>query len=291
MKMVENLLRRFSVLDRKLAAADELVLILDFDGTLSPLVEMPSAAVMPEGTRETLQALAVLDGITLVILSGRALEDLKSRAGVGGVIYGGCHGLEIEGEGICFRHPDLSSFEAVVDEIAETLSVSTEKMPGLIIENKRYALSVHYRKVDGEREEEALAAISQVAGRYPCRARISRESRTFEILPPIDWDKGKASLWILEALAKRASRSLVLCMGDELTDEDAFAALKGMAVTVMVNPLPSVKTCADFRLDNTDEVAEVLGRILHCVSGRSRKARLEVREESSSHKEKRLRNE
>ncbi len=83
-----------------------LLLFLDFDGTLAPIVAEPMLAVLPGATRQVLNDLAAHNTIAIAIISGRAVGDVKGRVGLPNLIYAGNHGLEIEGRGLAFEHPE-----------------------------------------------------------------------------------------------------------------------------------------------------------------------------------------
>ena len=89
-----------------LAGGGRLLLLSDYDGTLTPIVDQPDQAWLADATRDDLRALARSPNIHLAFVSGRDLADLRGRVGVADAIYAGCHGLEIEGPGLRFRHPE-----------------------------------------------------------------------------------------------------------------------------------------------------------------------------------------
>ena len=99
-------------LGERLARAESVLLCLDFDGTLAPIVDEPMLAMLPAAMRQTLNELAALENVTIAIVSGRALGDVKGRVGMPGLIYAGNHGLEIEGPGLSFEHPVAAGLKA-----------------------------------------------------------------------------------------------------------------------------------------------------------------------------------
>src|SRR5678815_3831800 len=105
--------RRMSDLARLLgwveewAVGDGLILLMtDYDGTLTPIVDDPADAILAVQTREDLARLARSPRARVAVISGRGIEDLRARVALDDVIYAGCHGLEIEGPNLLFRHPD-----------------------------------------------------------------------------------------------------------------------------------------------------------------------------------------
>ncbi|MGH7361795.1 MAG: trehalose-phosphatase, partial [Candidatus Methylomirabilales bacterium] len=122
-------------------------MVLDFDGTLAPIVRRPEAARLAPAVRDALRRLAGNPHVTLTVLSGRSLPDITRRVGVKGIIYGGCHGLEIDGPGLRFRHPLASSIRRRIRMAAAVLDRVIPQFPGAHLEQKGLALAVHYRGV------------------------------------------------------------------------------------------------------------------------------------------------
>src|SRR5215469_5055340 len=96
--------------------ADQILLALDYDGTLAPIVDDPKDAAVPPETRRVLARVAAADRCTLAIVSGRSLSDLKSRIGVDAILAGN-HGLEVEGRGISFVHERAQLVSPVIAEL------------------------------------------------------------------------------------------------------------------------------------------------------------------------------
>jgi len=143
--------RLLARLARALAPGGALVAVLDYDGTLTPIVGAPRAARLAPRVRATLAALAVHPRVGLAILSGRALGDVRRRVGVSRVVYGGCHGLEIAGAGLAFRHP--AARRARVAAARRLLRAAVRGLPGVRLESKGLAVSLHYRHVAAARLE------------------------------------------------------------------------------------------------------------------------------------------
>ena len=139
------------VLDRpelkgRVETAAALLLFLDFDGTLSPIVEEPMLAVLPAATRETLNELAAHETVTIAIVSGRSLGDVKGRVGIPSLVYAGNHGLEIRGRGLAFEHPEAAVLRVAIREITERIAEQAAPLEGVEIESKGLTSSVHYRR-------------------------------------------------------------------------------------------------------------------------------------------------
>jgi len=203
--------------------------------------------------RATLAALAVHPRVGLAILSGRALGDVRRRVGVSRVVYGGCHGLEIAGAGLAFRHP--AARRARVAAARRLLRAAVRGLPGVRLESKGLAVSLHYRHVAAARVDEVREAVAHVARRVPDLAVIAGH-RVFDFVPRVGWDKGRAVRWIARRLGPTLpGRVTLLYVGDDTTDEAAFAALRGRAVTVRVGAAP---TAADHVVRGVREVHGLL---------------------------------
>ncbi|MDH3948263.1 MAG: trehalose-phosphatase [Gammaproteobacteria bacterium] len=228
-----------------------LAVFLDYDGTLTPIVDRPELAVLSEDMRATLKRLARV--CTTAVISGRALADVKQLIDVAGVFYAGNHGLEIAGP----RHTQIKyerglEYLDVVDNAYDMIQSQVGHIDGILIEHKQFSLSVHYRLVTDSEVAGIEAAIDDVIANEP---RLCKQNgkKVFEIRPRIDWDKGKAVLWLLDALALDADKVIPLYIGDDVTDEDAFRALKerGIGIRVMGEPTSSQ---AHYRLRDPAEV-------------------------------------
>ncbi len=207
--------------------------ILDYDGTLTPIVTSPRAAELAPSVRRTLARLAASERVRLAILSGRALRDVRARVRLDDVIYGGCHGLEIEGSGLRFRHPRASA--ARVAAARRALAAGAASIPGAHVEFKRLAVSFHYRRVAPSRHAEARAVAAGVARRMP-DLRVIAGRAVFDFVPRVRWSKGAAARWIIDRVGPslRPGEPIIFYAGDDTTDEAAFAALRRRGMTVRV---------------------------------------------------------
>ncbi len=234
-----------------------LILFLDYDGTLTPLVDHPSRARLSEETRTSLRGCIERDDTEVAIVSGRSLHDVRRMVGESEVIYAGNHGLEIEGPGITsFRHEDLVHYQGRAEELAATLKAL--ETDGAWTESKGPTLTFHVREVPEEAREGLLAQAREAmsaAGYQPREAHDALEAR-----PPIGWDKGRAVLHILrERFGPSWSEQIrAVYIGDDQTDEDAFRFLSGLAMTFRVGTSETV-TGARHLLPNPDSVRSVLG--------------------------------
>lgn len=215
-------------LARKDFTAGRLLLALDFDGTLSELVDSPDRAELAPGTRRLLAALTRRPDTKVSIISGRALDDVKRLVGLPGVYYAGNHGLEIEGPGLRWTHPGAESLGA--DERRE-LSLRLEGFPGLTIEHKRLGFAVHYRGVETSRHERLRSRVRGLALRLRERFRLLHGKKVYDFRLDVPWDKGHALRRIRRGLPGAWTSVFI---GDDATDEEAFATLGPRALTVRV---------------------------------------------------------
>ncbi|HWP36485.1 MAG TPA: bifunctional alpha,alpha-trehalose-phosphate synthase (UDP-forming)/trehalose-phosphatase [Gemmatimonadales bacterium] len=215
-----------------------LALFLDYDGTLTPIVDRPEDAVLAPEAREILAQADRAGHVETVVVSGRSLEDIRARVGLPELTYVGNHGLEIEGPGIAFRHPDAMRYEDVVARAAEAL----EALPvrGGRVERKGLTLSWHVRDIPPRERplaEQSAAAVLRRAGLV-----VTTGIDVIEGRPPIDWHKGSAVLHVLVHRHGPAwpTRVRALYVGDDRTDEDAFRSLRGLGRSIRVGGVASV---------------------------------------------------
>ena len=237
---------------------------LDYDGTLTPIVDRPDLAVLSSETRATLQHLAKC--CTVAIVSGRDLHDVENLVRVEGIFYAGSHGFRVSGPG-AWKHETEhgTEFLPILDEVEQELRDRTEGIPGALIERKNLSIAVHYRLVSDKDAPKVEAIVNAVRAAHP-KLRKSPGKKVFDLQPDIDWDKGKAVLWLLEALGLDRDRVLPVYIGDDVTDEDAFKALSelGIGIVVMDTVRP---TAARYVLRDPDEVRRFLEELIRVIEG------------------------
>jgi trehalose 6-phosphate phosphatase len=179
--------------------------------------------------REALNRVAQRESVVTTVISGRAVEDLYVRVRLENVIYSGNHGLEIFGRGLRFVEPEADARRNPLRRLTESLQARLRHIPGVLVEDKGLTTSVHFRKAsenDLPSVEQTVRASVATAG-VLFRLNIGRE--VYEIVPRTDWHKGAAVKWILTHF----NGCLPIYIGDDNTDEDAFAVLPD-GVTVRV---------------------------------------------------------
>lgn len=234
---------------------------LDYDGTLTPIVERPDLALLGEAMRDTLRDLAAR--CSIAVISGRDLADVRRLVGLDGLVYAGSHGFDIAGpNGLRIEHEGGAAFAAAVKRATDELRRALAGIEGALVESKRFAVAVHYRQVAAGGVPHVEQAVERVVAAVP-ELKMTGGKKVFELRPRFDWDKGKAVLWLLDALGQSGSDVLPLYIGDDLTDEDAFRALLGRGVTVFVGP--EHHTDAEYLLDDVEQVGAFLARLTRAL--------------------------
>jgi trehalose-phosphatase len=228
---------------------DRLAVFLDYDGTLTPIVSHPENALLSESMRETLRSLA--GRVPVAILSGRDLDDVRGRVHVDGIIYAGSHGFDIAGAG-GLRRELGAGYLPVLDAAETELREMLDEIPGAQLERKHFSVAAHYRNVNQNDAFKVAVAVDAVAARHRELRRIN-EKKVYELLPDIDWNKGRAVLWLLETLDLERGNALPIFIGDDRTDEDAFRALEKRGVGILVSEHPQA-TAASYWLKNPEDV-------------------------------------
>ncbi len=261
--MIESALPPSPALAERLAG-NPLLVMLDVDGTLAPIADRPElAAVLPE-TRRTLAALATRPGVHLVIVSGRSAIDARRLVGVAWVWAIGNHGIEMVGPN---GEEDIDAaaepYRERMVQAARKLAPLVKPVAGVVLEDKRWTLSVHLRLADPSMEPRLRRTVNDVASSLGLR--VTEGKRVLEVRPPCRVDKGTAVMRVAQMLRGTASSASVLFMGDDTTDEDAFRALRANvehAVTVRVTNGIAMETAAEFSVEDPAAAGELLNWLL-----------------------------
>src|SRR5712671_2478355 len=235
---------------------DRLAVFLDYDGTLTPIVSHPEDAWLSDSMRQTLRSLAAR--VPVAILSGRDLDDVRGRAYVDGIVYAGSHGFDIAGAG-GLRRELGAAYLPVLDTAETELREALDEIPGAQLERKHFSVAAHYRNVNENDAFRVALAMEAVAARHRELRRMDGK-KVYELLPDIDWNKGKAVLWLLETPELERGNAFPIFIGDDRTDEDAFRALEKRGIGILVSEQPQV-TAASYSLNNPEEVEEFLQKI------------------------------
>lgn len=250
---------------------NRIFLFLDYDGTLTPIVDTPEQAIIPKNTKEILKALSENNQCRVAIISGRALGDIRKRVGLDGLIYVGNHGLEIYDDKLSFRWMMPQSFKEALTEIKNRLKEVFAKIDGVFIEDKEFTLSLHYRMVHVE-DAVIKSMFDEVLNPYQDKREIAvvAGKKVFEVRPAKEGRKSKiaTNLLVRERLASNFANILPIYIGDDETDEDAFKEMINKnGVTIRVGE--DNASLAHYYLNNTEEVTKLLEMILNLKKGAS----------------------
>ncbi|CAG0924646.1 unnamed protein product, partial [Notodromas monacha] len=251
--------------------SSKLALLLDYDGTLAPIAPKPHLAFLPKETKKVLLRLSNIADVHIAIISGRSLQDVKEMVGIDGLTYAGNHGLEIlHPDGTKFVHPVPQGHEENLSQIKQELQESCCR-DGAWIEPKGALLTFHYRGAPANCHSKLKTDATKIITKHGFTA--SPAHCAIEARPPVQWDKGRASIHILRTMygVDWCERVRVIYCGDDHTDEDAMRALKGIATTFRVTTSHAVRTAATRRLSSTDSVLTLLRWVERHMQGRPMK--------------------
>jgi alpha,alpha-trehalase len=237
--------------------SDQLAVFLDYDGTLTPIVSDPKKALLSNSMRQTLQALAMR--APLAVLSGRDLDDIRKRVAIDAIVYAGSHGFDIAGPS-GLRKQEATNFLQTLDAAEKELREKLADIAGALVERKHFSIAAHYRNVNENDRPRLEAAVSGVVARHR-ELRKMEGKKVYELLPCIDWDKGKAALWLLENLGLKHGMVRSIYIGDDRTDEDAFRALEQRGVGILVSE-EARPTAANYSLKDPSEVERFLRKLV-----------------------------
>ncbi|EOD08355.1 hypothetical protein EMIHUDRAFT_78477 [Emiliania huxleyi CCMP1516] len=251
---------------------------LDYDGTLAPIVTNPAAARLPDGVAALLQQLS--DRHPTAIVSGRAVEKLQAGRGawvdVPGVYYAGSHGFEIRGpNGSQLNYTVAAQLLPEVRRALEVLHAKLAPIPGVQIEDNKFVASVHTRNVSAADLPAVDAVVNGLLEEQPLLTRTAG-IHVIEVRPQIHWHKGKAMGWLIKCMCEmlglpsgadsRKATAMPIFIGDDVSDEDAFAELRGgRGIPIVVRAEAPLRrsTAAELWLRDPQQVAEFLAMFLN----------------------------
>ena len=238
-------------------------LFLDYGGTLALIEDRPEGASLSEGMRVMLRDAARL--MPVIVVSGRDVDEVSKLVGLPEIIYAGSHGMEIRGPNLNLELPEGVDALAHLEKAAAHLARELQAIPEARVERKRFSIVVHYPVQAGEAAEGVISAVARVQASFP-QLNPTGGKAVIELLPDIDWDKGRAVRWLLSELALDGPGVLPIYIGDDVTDEDAFRAVRtgGLGILVSDRRQPSAAT---YWLKDTDHVAALLKHLIETNVG------------------------
>jgi trehalose 6-phosphate phosphatase len=233
----------------RLESADGFIVGFDYDGTLAPIREDPDAPTIPPRLERALQSLADRDGVQVAVVSGRQLDDLADRVDVDGVVLAGNHGLELSRDGEPVLRDGVDRYLPSVRDAHSELQSSVADVPGCHVEDKGVTITVHVRETPADRVTDVRDRVLDTAASTP-GVHVTEGKQVFEVRPSVPHDKG-TTMELLEG--ENPSDWLTLYLGDDTTDEDAFAAIQPDGVGIHVG---TGDTVAAYRLPEQGAVPE-----------------------------------
>lgn len=259
---------------RAAASGKLLTVFLDYDGTISPIVNKPDEAFMSDEMRAAVQRVASL--YPTAIISGRAREKVYDFVRLPELYYAGSHGLDIvapsaEGSSQRDLHQPAPWAPEVMDAVYKECVAAVANIPGASVDHNKFCVSVHYRNCEAKEDwTRVKAVVDACVAADPARLKQAEGRKVFEVKPRVAWDKGKALSYLLSQLGLEgkydAGEVLSLYFGDDHTDEDAFHELRGFpegtGCGVIVSSVPKPSN-AVFSVRDPAEVLVFLNSIAH----------------------------
>lgn len=271
-----------STFDKMMSIAEgkRIVVFVDYDGTLSPIVDDPELAFMPDTMRSAVREVARY--FPTAIVSGRSRDKVYEFVQLNDVYYAGSHGMDIKAPLRQNKSGDLRYQTRALDEkgneviifqpaqeflpeiqgIRKELEDETKRIDGVTVEDNRFCISVHFRKAKQEDYSLVQQKVTSVLEKHP-RFHVSRGRKVWEIRPSIKWNKGDALEYLLETLGFSESNDVLpIYIGDDTTDEDAFKVIqkRGQGFPIVVSTKPK-NTIASYSLRDPSEVLMFLIRL------------------------------
>jgi len=262
------LLGDWEIIQSRIRRSQALYLLLDYDGTLTPIVARPEEANCSPEVRVLLEELRDFPNVLLAVISGRSLDDLRAKVRVSGITYVGNHGLEIENSAGIHRKRLSPARERDLAKIKQDLEQRLRPVAGIFLEDKGTILAVHYRNVPAGYSLQVQRIVKEALKGWEDHWQTISGKKVIEIQPHMDFNKGKT---VRELLSGAPFPGLLsIYVGDDQSDENAFRALPDKGISILVGP-GSTSSAAEYFLSDPSEVQGFLKR---CVEiWKSKKSR------------------
>lgn len=254
-----NALTNIAQVRRRMAGRRPAV-FLDYDGTLTPIVDRPEHAVISDAMRDVVARLS--RRCTVCVVSGRDRPVVQELMGLDDLIVAGSHGFDIWSPDGGIQRDEGARFTDLLADVRAELQAAAAGIDGAMVEPKAASVALHYRLVPAADHKRVQDLVDEVLNRHPGALKVTPGKMVYEVQPAFDWDKGKAVLYLVEALHLGAD-IVPLYLGDDATDEHAFEALRRRGLGFIVSSPTDESdrarpSAADFRLDGVDDVQEFL---------------------------------
>ncbi len=266
---MKDLFKSWKTVSAKIKKSASIFLLLDFDGTLCPIVSHPDLVEVDKDIKSILKKLNKTRGIILGFVSGRSIADIKKYLKLKGVYYVGNHGLELKKPKS--RKVEILSKDQIKEslkllkDIAGVLRKKIKPYKGVWLEDKKYSLSLHYRMADKKNAEITKRIFDEVTYEAERKklVRITKGKKVFEVRPPHNQNKGTAVLKLKKIYLKKLP--LLIYLGDDITDEDVFEVMSKKDLSIRIGR--GEKSKAVYSLKNVKEVANFLKRLYLIKAG------------------------
>ena len=263
---MKDLFSNWKSVSAKIKKSTVILLLLDFDGTLCPIVSHPDLVKVDKNILSLLDKLNKTKSIILGFISGRPIADVKKQLKLKNVYYVGNHGLE-------FKKPKSIKVEilakskmknslSLMRALSKKLENEIKPYKGVWLEDKKYSLTLHYRMANNKNSLIAKKIFSEIVGEIEKKklVRVTKGKKVFEIRPPYKENKGTAVLKLKKMHLKKSP--LLIYLGDDVTDEDVFEIMNTRDVSIHVGN--NKKSKAIYSLKNVRAVADFLKRV-YCL--------------------------
>jgi len=237
---------------------EHVILLTDFDGTLTPIRKHPDLVNLSEEIRQTLIKFTQVKAIFLGIITGRSLKQIKKLVHIRDILYVANHGIEMEGPGIRSTCPEAKKARSTLWHIYMKLFKSLRHIEGIYVEDKGLSISLHYRTVKKKGDVEyIISTLHDITKPFLDRKMLSLSTgkMVYEIRPPVKWNKASTIQWLLTHYfpVEFSEDALLIYLGDDKADIEVFDSLMGKGLTIFVGN-PSDMSTADYYVNSPEEV-------------------------------------
>ena len=255
---MKYLFDNIQTINNLLQSSKRIILLSDYDGTLTPIREHPELAILPAEIRQLLVKFTQNKTFFLGIITGRSLKQIKKLIRIPKILYVANHGIELEGPCIRFTSAEAKKVRYILWHVYMQLLKTLKQIEGIYIEDKGLSISLHYRLVKNTHEVDCInKAIYNITKSFLDRKMLSLSTgkMVYEIRPSVKWNKASAIQWLLTNYSplEFGEDVLLVYLGDDKADIEVFTTLKGKGLTVFVGN-PSDTSAADYYVHTPEEV-------------------------------------